>query len=228
MSIKCFAVDVDGTITENGGKLDLQAVQVLRQLEESGYKVILASGRSHYELYPLASFLGITKMAVAENGGVIVYSPQDLVINHDKTECLNAYEHLVKEINNVNLRNVFPRLTEVVVERTFDIEHGKEIIKENKLEVTLTDSGYGYHICGKNVNKANGFEEILKKLKLTWKETIAIGDSETDIELFERSSYSVSMGQSPNHVKDKSNYSTKNKMGKGFIESVEHIREKFL
>ena len=228
MSIKCFVVDVDGTITENGGKLDLQAVQVLRLLEESGYKVILASGRSYCELYSLALFLGITKMAVAENGGVIVYSPQELVINHDKDECLKAYEYLSKEIKEVNLRKIFPRFTEVVIERTFDIEYGKKIIKENKLDVTLTDSGYGYHICGKDVNKANGFEEILKKLKFTWKETVAIGDSETDLELFEKAKYSISLGQSPKHVKDKSDYSARNIMGKGFVEAVEHIREKFL
>ena len=54
------------------------------------------------------------------------------------------------------------------------------------------------------------------------------GLKENHPELFEKAKYSASLGQSPKHVKDKSDYSARNRMGKGFVEAVDHIREKFL
>jgi len=40
-------------------------------------------------------------------------------------------------------------MTEVVLERTFDIKQAQKIIDEDNLNVSLTDSGYAYHINSK-------------------------------------------------------------------------------
>jgi len=65
---KGFAVDVDGTLTEDG-RIDFKAMELLRWLADSGFKVILVSGRSVWELLTLASLGGLTRLVVAENGG---------------------------------------------------------------------------------------------------------------------------------------------------------------
>ena len=46
MKKRTFAVDIDGTITENGGgRIHLDALDVLSRLKVMGHKVILVTGR---------------------------------------------------------------------------------------------------------------------------------------------------------------------------------------
>ena len=67
-----FAVDIDGTITENGdGRIHLDALSSLRDAESAGHNVIFVTGRSSIEGYILAMFAGTTKFCIGENGGCI-------------------------------------------------------------------------------------------------------------------------------------------------------------
>ncbi|HZB00086.1 MAG TPA: HAD hydrolase family protein, partial [Nitrososphaera sp.] len=67
-AIKVFAVDIDGTLTENGGgTVHLAALAKLRYLEKMGYNVIYVTGRSSIEAYVLAVFGGTTRIAIGEN-----------------------------------------------------------------------------------------------------------------------------------------------------------------
>ena len=78
--VKAFAVDIDGTLTENGnGLVHLPAVSKLRFLERSGYKVVFVTGRSAIEAYilffpdaaifPAASFIKSDKRIPAPARG---------------------------------------------------------------------------------------------------------------------------------------------------------------
>ncbi|MGH9997344.1 MAG: HAD hydrolase family protein, partial [Nitrososphaeraceae archaeon] len=88
--IKAFAIDIDGTLTENGGGIiHLPAVQNLRTLEKLGYRIIYVTGRSSVEAYILSVFTGTTKIAVGENGGVVTISPTEHIILGNKEECIN-------------------------------------------------------------------------------------------------------------------------------------------
>jgi hydroxymethylpyrimidine pyrophosphatase-like HAD family hydrolase len=63
--IRAFAVDIDGTLTEDGcGMVHLAAFTSLRFLEYVGFKVIYVTGRSSIEAYLLAIFGGTTKVAI--------------------------------------------------------------------------------------------------------------------------------------------------------------------
>ena len=76
MKKKTFAVDIDGTITENGrGRIHLDALSALRHLKNIGHNVIFVSGRSSVEGYLLSIFGGTTNIAVGENGGCITFAP---------------------------------------------------------------------------------------------------------------------------------------------------------
>ena len=67
-----FAVDIDGTITENGdGRIHLDALSSLRDAESAGHNVIFVTGRSSIEGYILAMFAGTTKFCIGENGGCL-------------------------------------------------------------------------------------------------------------------------------------------------------------
>ena len=227
MRPKIFAVDIDGTITDNkGGRVDLDALAALRYLVKLGHKVIYVTGRSSIEAYVLSVFGGTTRIAVGENGGIITYGPNEHKMMGNKQECQNAFDLLKREIPEAVEKPVFPRLTEVVLERNFDIGSGKMFLSEKKLNVQLSDSMYAYHINSKGVNKANGFLEVMKMFSATRQDVIAIGDSETDIPLFELASLSVAMGNASEDVKSHASMAVEGHEGDGVIEALEKIELK--
>ena len=112
----------------------------LRSLKDEGHNVILVTGRSSVEGYLLSVFGGLTHLAVGENGGCITFGDK---IQHkllgNKGECIHALATIQSRLDaEIKEKLVFPRLTEVVLERTFDIEHAKKIIDEDNLCLLYT------------------------------------------------------------------------------------------
>ena len=137
---KTFAVDIDGTITLNGwGKIHLDTLSKLRSLRDDGHNVVLVTGRSSVEGYLLSIFGGLTHLSVGENGGAITFGD---TIQHKligkKGECIHALATIQSKLNaEVKEKPVFPRMTEVVLERTFDIEKAQKIVYDEDLNVQL-------------------------------------------------------------------------------------------
>jgi phosphoglycolate phosphatase (TIGR01487 family) len=229
MKPKIFAIDIDGTITDNkGGRVDLAALAALRYLVKMGHKVIYVTGRSSVEAYVLSVFGGTTRIAVGENGGIITSGPNEHKLIGDKKKCIEAFEFLKTKISEAAEKPVFPRITEVVLERNFDVNLGKKIFVENNLDVQLTDSQYAYHINSKGVNKANGFLEVMNMFSAKKEDVIAIGDSETDVPLFKLAGTSVALGNAPSDVQSQATMSVPGHAGDGMIEALEAIQLKIL
>ncbi|MEX0910819.1 MAG: phosphoglycolate phosphatase [Nitrosopumilaceae archaeon] len=224
MRPKIFAVDIDGTITENhGGQVSLDALEALRYMERLGHKVIFVSGRSSIEGYVLSVFAGTTRIAVGENGGAVTFGPSDHKLLGNKDECMKAFEFLKSKIPQIKIKPVFPRMTEVVLERTFDIDVAKKIVNENNLPVQLSDSLYAFHINSRGINKARGFSEVMTMLSVSNEDVISIGDSETDVPLFKMAGFSIALGNAAENVKSCATMSVSGKAGDGVIEALEHV-----
>ena len=223
---KTFAIDIDGTITLNGmGTINLDALSKLRSLKDEGHNVIFVTGRSSVEGYLLSIFGGLTHMSVGENGGCITYGDK---IQHkllgNKGECIHALATIQSRLGSeIKEKPVFPRMTEVVLERTFEIEKAKKIVDEDNLNVVLTDSGYAYHINSKGVNKGSGFLEVIKMLDVDLNDVIAIGDSETDIPLFKIVENSIAVSNSTENLKKVAKIVTTKKSGEGVLEGLDSI-----
>jgi phosphoglycolate phosphatase (TIGR01487 family) len=229
LNIKAFAIDIDGTLTENGnGMIYLPAVSKMRFLEKMGHKVFFVTGRSSVEAYVLSVFLGITRVAIGENGGVVSRGPSDHTVLGNKDLCVKGYEILKQSISNVDIKPVFPRLSEVVLQRTFDIEEGKNIFKENGLKLDLVDSKYAFHINELGVNKAKGLNLALEFLNIEPKEVVAIGDSETDIPVFGNCGFSIALGHSDDEVKAHANHVVTGKEGVGLCDAIDYVSLKYL
>lgn len=224
MKQKTFAVDIDGTITENGvGRINLDALGALRHLKKLGHNVIFVSGRSSVEGYLLSVFGGTSHIAVGENGGCITTGPNEHILLGKKNECIQALEFLKSKTENVKEKNVFPRLTEVVLERTFDLEDAKKLLNENNSPVMLSDSQYAFHINSQGIDKASGFQQVMKMLSITHDDVIAIGDSDTDIPLFKIAKISIALGNSSEFVKSQATFTVSSKSGDGLIEALDKL-----
>jgi phosphoglycolate phosphatase (TIGR01487 family) len=226
--ITSFAVDIDGTITEDGGgMLHLPAVLELRILERMGFKVIFVTGRSSFEAYTLAVFAGTTKVAVSENGGVITTSPEEHLVLGDKKICVEGYNVLKDRIKGIKNKPVFGRMSEVVLCRNFDINSARLILDEHELPLHISDSKYAYHINQIGVDKSTGLSEALRILGLEAKATVAIGDSETDIPIFRSCGYSICLGHAEESVKRNATQVTSANHGEGLIQAIQFMSQKF-
>ena len=226
LSKKVLAVDIDGTITLNGwGTIHLGALKKLRQLNDNGHKIILVTGRSSVEGYLLSVFGGLTHLAVGENGGCITYGDtmQHKIIGN-KAECVQALAFLQNRVNgDIKEKSVFPRMTEVVLERTFDIAKAQKILDDEGFNVGLFDSGYAFHINSKGINKGTGFLEALKMLESDVSDAIAFGDSETDVPLFNLIPNSIAVQNSIEELKKVARIVTTKESGECLLEGLDMI-----
>ncbi|MEM3144059.1 MAG: phosphoglycolate phosphatase [Candidatus Nitrosotenuis sp.] len=224
MRRRTFAVDIDGTITENGGgRIHLGALGALRHMKNLGHNVILVSGRSSVEGYLLSVFGGLDTIAVGENGGCITHGANQHILLGDKKKCLDALHMIRSEMSDVVEKPVFPRMTEVVLERTFDISNAESILRKNNADVVISDSQYAIHINSNGINKATGFEHVMNQLNIDYKDVIAIGDSATDVPLFGLSGFSIAVGNASDEVKSAATMHVKSHAGDGVIEALNKI-----
>ena len=227
MKKRTFAVDIDGTITENGGgRIHLDALDALRRLTVMGHDVIFVTGRSSVEGFLLSVFGGTTKITVGENGGCITLDTNDHILLGNIKECENAFQIIKKNIDNVKEKPVFPRMTEVVLERTFDLDLARKVVSENSLNVELSDSQYAFHINSSGINKGTGFSKIMDKLSIQRDDVIAIGDSATDIPLFKVAKTSVALGNSSEQVKSEATMIVSANAGDGVLEALDKLAPK--
>ena len=228
--IKLFAIDIDGTITLNGdGAVNLESLSKLRYLVKLGYKVVYVTGRSSIEAFVLSVFGGTTKISIGENGGVITKSPTEHILLANKDKCMQGYHLLKKEFDEIENKQVFPRMTEVVLARTFDINKGNKILEQNNLDIILVDSNYAFHINEKKVNKSYGLQYLLDLLDINTSEVVAIGDSETDVPMFNLCKNSITFENSNKKVKEAAKFIVKGENGEGLINALDLIfKEKSL
>ena len=231
MGKKVLAVDIDGTITLNGfGKIHLDALEKLRNLKNNGHHVIFVTGRSSVEAYLLSIFGGLTLLGVGENGGCITHGE---VMTHkligNKDECENAFSYLKENLDEkIKEKPVFPRITEVVLDRTFDIVNAQKLLDENGFNVGLFDSGYAFHINSCGVDKGSGLMEALDMLNADIEDTIALGDSETDVPLFKTVKNNIAVNNSIPELKKIAKIVTTKNSGEGLLEGLSMISDQFL
>ncbi|MDB2446050.1 phosphoglycolate phosphatase [Nitrosopumilus sp.] len=227
MKKKTFAVDIDGTITENGGgRIHLDALEALRRLTNMGHDVIYVTGRSSVEAYLLSVFGGTRKIAVGENGGCIALDADNHILLGDIEVCNRAFDLIKNNLDDVIKKPVFPRLTEVVLERTFDMDDARKILSENNLDVNLSDSQYAIHINSKGIDKGSGFTELMNKYNIVKDDVIAIGDSATDIPLFKVAKTSIALGNASEIVRSEATMTVSGSSGDGVLEALDKLAPK--
>ena len=227
MKKKTFAVDIDGTITENGGgRIHLDALEALRRLTNMGHDVIYVTGRSSVEAYLLSVFGGTRKIAVGENGGCIALDTDNHILLGNIEACNMAFDLIKNNLDGVRKKPVFPRLTEVVLERTFDMNDARKILSQNNINVELSDSQYAIHINSKGIDKGTGFTELMKKFNILKDDVIAIGDSATDIPLFKVAKTSIALGNASDAVRSEATMTVSGCSGDGVLEAIDKLAPK--
>ena len=203
--------------------LSLEAAHSIRWVRRLGYEVLLASGRGPWDTYYLGVFLGFSKVAICENGGVLMTSPTDLKLFSEKSKSLEAYDLLCKNFDDVRVKPVSARLTDVVLLRTFDRELGQGVLDRAGLPISILDSRFAFHLTRKGITKKLALKQGLETLRIRPEETVAIGDSETDVPMFELCGHSAVVANASDLVKSKAQYVCKEEMGDGAVEAIQYF-----
>ncbi|MFC2017774.1 HAD-IIB family hydrolase [Chloroflexota bacterium] len=230
--LRLVMTDVDGTLTPGPG-LSPGVPEAVRCLEETGIMVGLVSGRTIAGLEDLASNLGITGPVIAENGGVArLKSPGELVdLGYSRWPAVEALERLKRLSPGtiVEREDNKDRFVDIVFR---SLEASPEDLEIHLQDVELLDSGYILHLMQKGISKGQTLKILLPRIgdgTLSDAEVMVIGDSPTDLSLFEMFPNSVLVlnprlsSRQREMMCDTAAYSSEQPFGEGFAEVALHI-----
>lgn len=220
--IKALAVDIDGTLTDGNRVLCPAAVEAVRNLK---VPVVLVTGNTHCFTRAVSVLLGTPRIFIAENGGVVSHSEDDMEILADPVVCQKAYHELSKAFPLEAYNSSRYRFTDIALKRNFDVLAASRYAEEHGLNVDIIDTTFAVHIKDKKVNKGTGLKRIAERMGLDLKDFAAVGDSGSDLPMFELAGFRASVGNSSPELMAMSDYVAKAKYGEGFAEIARHMAD---
>lgn len=216
-SVKALAVDVDGTLTDDSRRVSLDAVRALREVQDSGVPVMLASGNVLPIAYSLSNYLGFKGPIIAENGGVVSYN-QEIWVLGDPEKPRKAYEYLRTKMDAERLFTDKWRETEVGLKREVSLEKVREILKDWDVDVQTT--GWAVHIMEKGMNKFVGVKKACGLLGITPKDVAAFGDSDNDEMMLRECGWGIAVGNAFEGTKKAASFVANGPNGAGVVEGL--------
>jgi len=176
MKMTVLALDYDGTIAK-GDQIDVSVRDSIAAVRSSGTTVLLVTGRILSELRRVAGDLHFVDGVVAENGAVVHFPDSD----HTSVLAPPIPEAFLRELRTRGIpfqsgqclvdadANESPRLLDA--------------IRALELPLVPVFNRSRVMILPQSVSKATGLHTALDMLRLSARNTIAIGDAENDHEL---------------------------------------------
>ena len=221
--IRALAVDIDGTLTDSNRVLCPAAVEALRKLN---VPVILSTGNTHCFTRTVSVLLGTPRIFIAENGGVISHSEDEMEILADQQICLDAFQKLSAVFPLQRYNSSRYRFTDISLQRNFDIEAVRHYVKELGLPVDIIDTTFAVHIKDKRIDKGTGLRRVAERMGINLNEFAAIGDSNSDVPMFELAGFRAAVGNASPELKEISDHVARTKYGNGFAEIIDYMNQK--
>jgi phosphoglycolate phosphatase len=221
--IRALAVDIDGTLSDQNRVLCPVALQALRGLK---VPVVLSTGNTHCFTRTVSVLLGTPRIFIAENGGVLSHSEDEMETLADLNVCEDALQKLSAEFPLQRFSSSRYRFTDIALQRNFDIPAAARRVQELGLPVELIDTTYAVHIKDKRIDKGTGLSRIAERMKIELSEFAAIGDSDSDMPMYRLAGFRASVGNASPQLKQISDYVAKAEYGEGFAEIINYMKEK--
>ncbi len=231
--IKLIMSDVDGTLLTSGENVGQEIIEAVSQLEKSGIKVGLVSGRTVPRLERVAVSAGTDGPIVAENGGTakMVAGGELLELGYSREPALAALEKL--KVTYPGIIKEKPDNPDRLIDVAFEAP-GIPVadLKKHLNNIQLLDSGYMLHLLQERISKGDTLKKVLERMgeeSPSPEEIMVFGDSLTDISLFELFPHSVLVinpglpEEQVEPVRRQAEYMSSLDCEEGFIEVASHI-----
>jgi phosphoglycolate phosphatase (TIGR01487 family) len=173
MYFVALATDYDGTIAEDGVVAEA-TLEALRELKQSGRKLLLVTGRQLPDLKKVLPEIALFDLVVAENGGLL-FDPKT------GEETLLAPEPSQVFLDALRAREVPLSAGRCIVATWEPHQHAVlEAIRELGLELQIIFNKGAVMMLPAGVSKASGLEAALALLELSPHNVVGIGDAEND------------------------------------------------
>ena len=198
--------EVDAIITANGmaGYIGEEVVfehSLSRELVET----IIDKAREnkvYYELFPY----GHSRMVLQQDKEYVLNEirepkPESVEINEwiSRQKAIKEEIEWTEEITGTHFSKFyfFARTKEAINNWKMELAH-----LQKEMDFTMTPSSpHNAEVMVANVSKASGIKQMLERFGLTGCETLAIGDSDNDLKMFQFVSHAVAMKNAPDHIK---------------------------
>ena len=176
MKLSAVALDYDGTIAQ-GDRLDESVREAIASLRSCGVVVVLVTGRTLRDLHRVAGDLHFVDGVVAENGAVVHFPGSD----HTSVLAPPMPNAFVTELGR---RGIPFGAGQCLVDAAAD-EGPRllEVIRALELPLVQVFNRSRVMVLPQGVSKATGLHTALEMLRLSARNTLAIGDAENDHEL---------------------------------------------
>ena len=198
--------EVDAIITANGmaGYIGEEVVfehSLSRELVET----IIDKAREnkvYYELFPY----GHSRMVLQQDKEYLLNEirepkPESVEINEwiSRKKAIEEEIEWTEEITGTQFSKFyfFARTKDAINSWKMELAH-----LQKEIPFTMTPSSpHNAEVMVANVSKASGIEQMLERFNLAGCETLAIGDSDNDLKMFEFVNHAVAMKNAPDHIK---------------------------
>lgn len=217
MKYFALACDYDGTLALDG-RVDEATIAALENVQNSGRKLILVTGR---ELEPLAEVfprLDLFERVVAENGALL-YRPAN------REEKLLGSSPSAELVALLKQRAVAPLSVGRGIIATWTPHETAvlETIHELGLELQVIFNKGAVMILPSGVNKAFGLTAALDELGLSPHNVVGIGDAENDHTFLNLCECAVAVANALPKVKETADFVTQGDHGAGVFELIEQL-----
>jgi len=187
MKLSVIALDYDGTITR-GDTLEPAMREAIGLARTNGIVTLLVTGRILEELQRVAGSLHFVDGVVAENGAV-TYFPDSA---HLSTHAPLVPDTFVQELRRRKIPHQVGRcLVDADANEALRI---LDVIRRLELPLVLAFNGGRVMTIAQGISKATGLRTALDTLRLSARNTLAIGDRENDHELLRMAEVGVAVG----------------------------------
>jgi phosphoglycolate phosphatase len=220
---RAVVTDVDGTLTDEGRRLDPDAVRILRAVEDRGIPVLLATGNVLPIALALYRSLGLSGPIVAENGGLLYRKDPaggDVVERlADPKVARRAFDVLVR--SGLPVRRLFTdrwRESEVALEANVPVAAVRRCL--GSLPVDVESTGYAVHLMERGAGKLPGLVRALAYLGLTPADCVILGDGDNDVRMLRAAGFGVSFASASPRARRAARYVTRGSFAAGFVEGL--------
>ncbi|NJP06846.1 MAG: HAD family phosphatase [Chloroflexaceae bacterium] len=212
-----LASDYDGTLADQG-RVDAVTVAALERWRISGGRLVLVTGRRLPDLIAVFPALDRCDYVLAENGALL-YTPRYT------EERLLGDEPPARLIETLQQRQVEPLYVGRGVVATLNPHEStvREVLRELHLAWQVILNKNDVIVLPPGVHKASGLQTALDLMGVSANATVAVGDAQNDLHMFELCGYAVAVANALPEVKAQADWITSSESSKGVVELIDRL-----